>query len=248
MKYLKLFENINYLNNDYYKKSLTENEFNTILNEYCKDFDFNDKILVRGDNSLDGDYYYVNPKNRKVNYNYRKNLPIHLIFMDGEKWKNHPIKKSSIDFTLNTKIYDTIKNGYGNLYRVIPFDGGKFGMPLKSGVGSYNLKLAGLVFRSSGLPSLYTYLRNKHNKHFDETRNINTFINNLDKLYMTDMGDELSKKLQDRGETFKEYMSYAFSPPFYKFFDYSGLMEFDDGKKYGSAAWTDVPVLLKKMT
>lgn len=44
MKYLKLYENIN---SDIYIKDLTETEFNTLLQNNCKNFDFDDKPFYR---------------------------------------------------------------------------------------------------------------------------------------------------------------------------------------------------------
>jgi hypothetical protein len=244
MKYLKYFESNVEIDSDIYIKSLNDEEFQSLLNENCKEFDFDDKPLIRGDKKIHGKYYYINGKNRKVDYTWAMMFPFHLEFMKSDKWNGLPKKDKSIDLVTYDNTH--ISSGfYGTVYRVIPYDGATFAAN-DIMVGNRNKILyeeLGIRFLSNLSDSLVRY----HNKYFDRTFDTKEFTDHLDVLFGNGKGldkedniiNSLFLILNEKNKTFREYMEYAFSPESYEIMNYKDLI-----KSNGLYVWTDSPVLL----
>jgi hypothetical protein len=103
-------------------RNIDENTFNELLNENCKEFNFDDLAIYRGV-ALSEEYYLIDPKlftrTSRSTQNYYT-----LIMSESPYWKNIPPRNKSIICTFNKNL----SGGYGNTYRVIPYDNSKWGV------------------------------------------------------------------------------------------------------------------------
>lgn len=107
----KLFEKLNSRGS----KSLTEQEFNQILNTNCRNWSKSKTSLYRGQVDL-GPYVYTDAKGT-----YRKSIEdinTHVELIDNlPSWDGYPkYSEAIIGSTIN------IVSGYGRVYEIIPFD------------------------------------------------------------------------------------------------------------------------------
>ena len=103
-------------------EKLTKKIFSSLLNN-CQDFNFDDKAIYRGID-LPGEYYLVDPskwtrKSRNTQNYYT------LIMSNSDDWKNIPPRNKSIICSFDKNI--TRNYGYGNVFRVIPFNNSIWG-------------------------------------------------------------------------------------------------------------------------
>lgn len=266
MKYIKLYENIN---SDIYIKELNKEEFNNLFTNNCKNFKFDDMPLYRGVREPYGNTCYVNGKNRKFTYNRYYMTPLHLGFMSSDKWNGLPKKNKSLDFISGDGSMHRLKMYGSNVYRVIPYDNSTFVSNGTKLVGSYNKKLRQDGFNKDYLSSFFGDLVNFQDLFYKKPNNpgtiddINYVINNLNKLFsginikfnkknIIDYKEKiknipydikwLNSVLDKYDMTFVEYMEDAFSPKYYRIYDYDGMM----GNE-GEMCWTDNPVLMLKI-
>jgi len=233
---LKLYKNFitENLLPDIFLTEITENNFKNILDTYCKNFNPNDIPIYRGDNKINGNFYFINPKKRKVN-NIENINQYHLYFLD--KWDNLPKKSKSSDFVVGNP---SIPKYYGKVYRYIPFDNGIFitnGKGIQHMIGTYNKTL------EKDNIHIQPYILNKTLDNI--VKNYNTtdikakiqILNNIFKYKKNDDLYQISKILEKKKLTFEEYMTDIFSPKSYNIKNYNEL-EYDD------IGWTDVKGLL----
>lgn len=236
----KNFINENIKLSDKYIKELTEDDFNEILNKYCKNFDPNDEIIFRGDSRLDKNFYFLNTKKRKVK-NLDNHDQYHLYFLD--KWVNLPIKSKSSDFVISGKS-STYASIYGNLYRFIPFDNATFVTNHKKLVGNYNKKLEEDINISTfNLNSiLHNIIINENKQNLSLSEKINFLNDYFDKkdigsmksmVFATEL--KLIKKiLNKRNISLYDYLTEVFSPKYYNIKNYDKLISEGD-----DIFWTD---------
>jgi len=256
LKISELLKEGTYLNK--YKESISRDKFKELLDFNCKGFNFSDRVLIRGDKNLGDDFYYINPKFRKVNWNWTLMYPLHLEFLRSKLWDELPKKVESIDMLspgggdgLWSKRY--IKGLYGDVYRVIPFDGAVF-VKTEQLTGNYNKILSNDIgnccVRAKYLSEIinsYVVFNKKYNEHTSDMKEISKNLNILFKDYdkVVNYNNRIILKtyqvLKDRNMSFIDYMEYAFSPDSYEILNYNEVMK---GSKF--FVWTDSEVLLIK--
>jgi len=253
VKYIQRFNESIKIGAKEYKKQLTEEDFLYLFNKNCNNFNINDRALIRGDKKLFGDFYYLNGKNRSVDYKWMMNCPIHLEFMRSKLWENLPQKDKSTDFGLdgNTQISSGF---YGTVYRVIPYDNATFVMSDKL-VGNYNtilnkdLSVQFLSNVNNVLKEFNDYfnevtydmkkLVSNLNKLFKDKNNVTEFVKN--KTNNSDIILKIYDIIHKKNIDFKEYMENAYSPKSYTVLNYKEVL--NSTLPFG---WTDKPVLLIK--
>jgi len=269
---MKIFKISDFLNEglefNQYKTSLSKDEYENILETNCKNFDFSDNKLIRGDSKMGGDYYILNPKYRKVNWDRRRMCSIHLEFLRSDLWDGLPKKVESIDFGFEGNTH--IKSGfYGRVYRVIPFDNSNFCM-VNNLVGNRNEILNGDLneqFLSrilDNFANFNSFYNERTNDMIELSNNLNILFKDKEKIlnsgtkkkfsyvddkYITTRSGvdtrmllKLYEILNSRNMDFIEYMKDAFGPEQYDILNYQEMInsDFDFG-------WTGDPVLIVKV-
>ncbi len=118
MNFLKTYEELRSdtisLNNDFAK-------MNKIIEENCKNFSWDDAPILRSVLGLGEGITIIDPK--KYNRKSRSNKNYYTYLMDhSERWKDYPKRSKSLICSLTSPMW------LNDLYRVIPFDGAKFGV------------------------------------------------------------------------------------------------------------------------
>ena len=101
---------------------LSKDEANNIIKENCKDFNRNDKQIFRGI-YLPKQPYLIDPKkHHRLSAN--ADNYYNMLIDNSVLWKDYPKRKHSLIGTFAK--FQAIP--YGTIFRVIPFDGSKFGV------------------------------------------------------------------------------------------------------------------------
>jgi hypothetical protein len=102
--------------------TLSKDDVKRIIEENCKDFDYNDKKIYRGI-YLEQNPYLIDPKKyHRLSAN--ADNYYNMIVDNSILWKDYPKRKHALIGTL--MYYQAVP--YGTVFRVIPFDGAKFGV------------------------------------------------------------------------------------------------------------------------
>jgi len=241
-EYFSLNEKTNIINifSDYpFMLEISKNDAIDFIDNYCKNYDpYSNKKLLRGDKKYKGDIIQLNPIKRKVNWNYIRNMPFHLKFMNSYKWNNYPIKSKSIDFSTNQTTL------YGVNYELIPIDNTLFGTS-KTLVGSYNKKLSDIIDSKWNVSDInqFFYKISKGNN-IDERIKYLSYIFNNDKIIKTNninIIKNIKIKMKNMNMDFLELMYYIFDPNSYNFIDYNFIT--NNKIIYG---WFDTPTIAIK--
>jgi hypothetical protein len=98
---------------------LEQKDFEMLLEKYCTQFSFDDKPIYRGVD-LKSKYYKIDPKlyTRKS----RNTQNYYTLLMS--EWKNIPPRNKSMICTFEKRL----SSGYGDVFRVIPFDNSYWGI------------------------------------------------------------------------------------------------------------------------
>jgi hypothetical protein len=221
-----------------YLFEIKEKDFNNIINKYCKNFDPNDKPILRGYKKLNNNFYFINSKKNKNQSTVQFDL-FHLYFMD--KWSTLPKKSQSFNFVINS---DLVKY-YGNVYQFIPFDNAKYiivGNTLNKMAGLYNKVLDNDLNLSVYNMNIYlNRILLEFKKDYLNMEEKIKFLNKLFKdkspiIYKHNMGRML-QLINERNTSFINYLTYIFSSNSYIIKNYNEL-------EYNDIGWTDIPGVL----
>ena len=237
-----------------YITELTYNQFDDIISSQCTDFDYNDNPLIRGDKSLTGEYYIVNPHYRRINWNWVRMCPLHLEFMSSDLWgmRGAPDKTKSVDFLG----HGNNMNIYGRQYRVIPFDGSVIASTGEPGrrslVGNYNKAIDKDFGVGDYLSSFINELKDFYDCFNDHTSDMKLMSRKLNEMFKDEKYLSCKERLEyiprmysilkERNIDFITYMTQAFSPQQYSFYLYKDFINTN-----GLAGWTDRLVLLERI-
>lgn len=119
MKYLQTYNLFENKTKNSLCRSLTQDQFHSILNRFCKEFDWNDTPIYKG-MYIDGDYALTNPKGQERQSANTRNYYT-TIFDNSPYLGEFPKRSQSLICSTDLETARL----YGNLYRVIPFDGAK---------------------------------------------------------------------------------------------------------------------------
>jgi len=230
---------------DNYLTEINEEKFRKLLDTYCKNFDPNDEPILRGDKELQNNFYFLNTKLRTVS-NFENNTYdlFHLYFLD--KWENLPRKSNSADFVIG----DTgLPSHYGNVYRFIPFDDGKYmvaGIGMNKMVRTYNKvlyddKIVGSVYQLNiKLKQIISHFNKSELEIKEKVEFLNELFKNESPIIKVYDLDRLLHTIKLKKLTFEEYLTHAFSPESYTIKEYNDL-------KYGEIGWSDTPGMMIKL-
>lgn len=179
MKFLKTYEELRIdtisLNNDFI-------EMNKIIEKNCKDFSWDDAPILRSVLGFGEGITIIDPK--KYTRKSRSNKNYYTYIMEhSERWKDYPKRSKSLICSLTSPLW------VYELYRVIPFDGAKFGVCSKHDIWySFN------SFQHNILPFL------------SNLNDLNTFYFDSD---LTDESyDSFKKRIDEIGEKIKSEKSF----------------------------------------
>jgi len=177
---------------------LSKDEANNIIKENCKDFNRNDKQIFRGI-YLPKQPYLIDPKkHHRLSAN--ADNYYNMLIDNSVLWKDYPKRKHSLIGTFAK--FQAIP--YGTIFRVIPFDGSKFGVVphgedmwqsfnylyLKTGVAELNYvdvlidDFNQALFEQKLNNLVYNIFTNQLTKMENEIRkNYNVSLNKISKYY-----------------------------------------------------------------
>jgi len=178
---------------------LSYDEIRDIIKKNCKEFSLDDIPIYRGLGGVYLDYILLDPKNFD-----RKSLTDINTYnaIADHTWRDYPKRKNSLICT-TSKSYTGV---FGNLYRVIPFDGSKWGVAPKHD---------------------FWYSFNDLIKQFDPGSTIQQFFRYISLMYDEFFG-ELLGELTDFNEIKK-----AFNKIQKHCKDNSIKLQYEYGEKYG---------------
>jgi len=263
MKYLQtynLFESIPFdPNRNSLCRSLTKDEFKSILNRFCKNFDWNDAPIYKG-MYIDGDFALTNPKGQERR---SANTPNYytVIFDNSPYLGEFPKRSQSLICSTDLNTAGT----YGDLYRVIPFDGAKIAVCSSSDFWhgfETNIKYYDLDEFNVYLGIIFGFLYDKYDdQKLAKPREDKLLIEQLKYLYDTyNLDDEIdsyrlrSNDIKGAREEFNNFpksleeLFQAFNPKnnsmgLYDYKDYSKMYLKDSDLEI----WTDSKALLLKV-
>jgi hypothetical protein len=265
MKYLQtynLFESIPFdPNRNSLCRTLTKDEFKSILNRFCKDFDWNDTPIYKGMH-IDGDFALTNPKGQERR---SANTPNYytVIFDNSPYLGEFPKRSQSLICSTNLET----AGSYGDIYRVIPFDGAKIAVcpsPDFWHAFENNIKYYSLEDFNIYLNMIFEVLYKKYDdEKLAEPREDKLLIEQLKYLYNTyDLYEEVESYSSDKYFHKKDFDSFpksleelfqAFNPnnneiKLYDYKDYSKISDFINNSGYNDLeVWTDSKALLLKV-
>jgi hypothetical protein len=263
MKYLQtynLFESIPFdPNRNSLCRSLTKDEFKSILNRFCKNFDWNDTPIYKG-MYIDDDFAITNPKGQERRSANTANYYT-VIFDNSPYLGEFPKRSQSLICSTDLNTAGT----YGDLYRVIPFDGAKIAVCSSSDFWhgfETNIKYYDLDEFNVYLGIIFGFLYDKYDdQKLAKPREDKLLIEQLKYLYDTyNLDDEIdsyrlrSNDIKGAREEFNNFpksleeLFQAFNPKnnsmgLYDYKDYSKMYLKDSDLEI----WTDSKALLLKV-
>lgn len=118
MKFLLQYNENKVLSSHY--REINKNDFDYMLKRFCKNFDWNDTPIYKGFDNLEQPYYVTNPQ--AINRESRNTANYYTVIFDNSPYrKDFPKRNKSL---ICSTARFTAEN-YGDVYRVIPFDGAK---------------------------------------------------------------------------------------------------------------------------
>jgi hypothetical protein len=257
-----LLENNNSLRQD--TTLLSEEEFNFLLENNCKDFSFDDKPIWRNISSLTDKYYLIDPTkhDRKSSFG----LNYYNIIVDNlPSWEEWPKRSKSLIGLLNS--FETF---YGvEKYRLIPFDGAIIAKTnIRDFIGGFKKLQKFNIYLLDNInyfiKKLYQYFSLVYK---DITKPIDTNINNFiyDMSIIEDKLKNMSRKQIEKlnfdehekillsfydylvldGKNFMDFMIYYLNPieNDFELLSYNQLKT-SNIHKHGNEIWTESKCLL----
>jgi len=261
MKYLQtynLFESIPFdPNRNSLCRSLTKDEFKSILNRFCKNFDWNDTPIYKG-MYIDGDFALTNPKGQERRSANTANYYT-VIFDNSPYLGEFPKRSQSLICSTDLNTAGT----YGVLYRVIPFDGAKIAVcsnPDFWHAFEKNIKYYSLDEFNVYLGIIFSFLYDKYDdENLEELREDKLLIEQLKHLYDTyNLDDEIDSfclqypGIKDVREEFNNFPK-SLEELFQAFNPNNNEIKLYDYKDYSKSflsdleIWTDSKALLLKV-
>jgi len=118
MKFLLQYNENKVLSSHY--REINKNDFDYMLKRFCKDFDWNDMPIYKVFDNLEQPYYITNPQ--AIDRVSRNTANYYTIIFDNSPYRKDFSKRSK-SLICSTK--SSTAGNYGDVYRVIPFDGAK---------------------------------------------------------------------------------------------------------------------------
>ncbi|MCK9416317.1 hypothetical protein M0Q97_06635 [Candidatus Dojkabacteria bacterium] len=261
MKYLQtynLFKSIPFdPNRNSLCRSLTKDEFKSILNRFCKNFDWNDTPIYKG-MYIDGDFALTNPKGQERRSANTANYYT-VIFDNSPYLGEFPKRSQSLICSTDLNTAGT----YGVLYRVIPFDGAKIAVcsnPDFWHAFEKNIKYYSLDEFNVYLGIIFSFLYDKYDdENLEELREDKLLIEQLKHLYDTyNLDDEIDSfclqypGIKDVREEFNNFPK-SLEELFQAFNPNNNEIKLYDYKDYSKSflsdleIWTDSKALLLKV-
>jgi hypothetical protein len=216
---------------------LSESEFRKILNEKCKDFTKNPKLLQRSKKRPSSKFTYIDPKQseRVPGGDTAVGSKHHLLLMDNlPSWSGFPRRSRSI---IGVTAEDPRTLFGKERFLVIPFDGAKFGVAPSCDLWSCQVNIPSSVPSSMNIISFDETFSQMLRVNKISDKSYSQMIMDLQKLYdsetskswkdSTRLGNLFSKIRENRFDIIEDGLSDFLSPEKFKGSDIDDMIGFN---------------------